>query len=393
MAQCESSVTATAAESIPVKAAVWVRRLPWSIVAAALLLIGLGWLGIARVEELTEGSGRFLHQQMAYSVIALVVMLAMTLFNYRMLARFSYALFLAGHRAAGGRVSLARPINGAHRWIRFGPVGLQPSDLAKLAFILAMARYLMYRDNYRRLRGLLAPLALTLVPVLLILKEPDLGTALVFLPVFFVMLFAAGAKRSDLACVALAGLLVLPLLWTQMSLDQKSRITALFDQPPPDRRPSDDAYQLYQAKRMRALGGVWGSLSDRSAHRRSGGLSFARGRKRFHLLASWASVLACRAWRWCWVCSACWWREGVAIAAETREPFGRLLATGVTALLAVEVLINTGMNVGLLPVNGLSLPLVSYGGSGLVAHAMALGLLLNVGLRPGYEMTNEPFRW
>ncbi len=77
------------------------------------------------------------------------------------------------------------PINRAHRWIRLGPIGLQPSELAKVAFVLALARYLMYRENYRRLRGLLAPLALTLVPVLLILKEPDLGTALVFLPVLF----------------------------------------------------------------------------------------------------------------------------------------------------------------------------------------------------------------
>ena len=85
--------------------------------------------------------------------------------------------------------------------------------------------------------------------------------------------------------------------------------------------------------------------------------------------------------------------RGLAIAAETREPFGRLLATGLATLVAVEVLINTGMTVGLLPVTGLSLPLVSYGGSGLLAHAVAIGLLLNVGLRPGYEVSNEPFRW
>jgi cell division protein FtsW (lipid II flippase) len=86
------------------------------------------------------------------------------------------------------------------------------------------------------------------------------------------------------------------------------------------------------------------------------------------------------------------WR-GLAIGLATREPFGRLVAVGVVTVVAVEVLINTGMNVGLLPVTGLSLPLVSYGGSGLVAHGAALGLLLNIGLRPGYEVTNEPFRY
>ena len=82
-----------------------------------------------------------------------------------------------------------------------------------------------------------------------------------------------------------------------------------------------------------------------------------------------------------------------SVAAATREPFGRLVAVGVATLLAVQVLINTAMNVGLLPITGLSLPMVSYGGSGLLAHAIALGLLLNIGLRPGYEVTNEPFRY
>jgi rod shape determining protein RodA len=365
--------------------------LPWSIVAAALVLMGLGWLGIARVEELTDGSGRFLHQQMAYSAVAVVVMLAMTAFNYRVLARFSYPLFLLSLVLLA--VVYFRPsIYGVHRWIRFGAVGFQPSDLGKVAYILALARYLMYRDNYRRLRGLLVPLALTLVPVLLVLKEPDLGTALVFLPVFFAMLFAAGAKRFDLACVAMAGLLVLPLLWAQMSLDQKLRVVAVFDQPSPDRRPNDETRQLYLAKQMRALGGVWGSFlvgqptDDLAAY----GLPEAENDFIFSVLGErlglpgMALVLCLFG-----VLVA----RGVSIAAETREPFGRLLATGVTVLLAVEVLINTGMTVGLLPVKGFSLPLVSHGGSGLVTHAMALGLLLNVGLRPGYEMTNEPFRW
>jgi rod shape determining protein RodA len=374
-----------------VKTAVWIRGLPWSIVVAVLLLIGVGWIANARVEELTEGSGRFLHQQMAYSVIAVVVMLGMTLFNYRVLARFSYALFiltiillLSVYRCA--------PINGAHRWIRFGPIGVQPSDLGKVVFILAMSRYLMYRDNFRRLRGLMAPLALTLLPVLLILKEPDLGTSLVLLPVFVVMLFAAGAKRSDLACMALAGMLVVPLLWTQMSLDQKSRITAMLDQPPPGHRPSDDAYQLHQAKRMRAMGGVWGSLATGQPTDDLAAYHLPEARSDFVFcvvgerlgLAGMGLVL----FVFCIVVG-----RGLGIAAETREPFGRLLATGVSALIGVEVLINTGMNVGLLPVTGLSLPMVSYGGSGLVTHAIAIGLLLNVGLRPGYEMGNEPFRW
>ena len=370
---------------------VWGVRLPWSIVAAAATLVAIGWLAIARVEELTEGSSRPLHQQMAFSVIAIVVMLLLTIPSYQVLCRFSYALFLLAIVALMA-VYCCAPINRAHRWVHLGPIGLQPSELAKVAFVLALARYLMYRDNYRRLRGLWAPLGLTLVPVLLILKEPDLGTAMIFLPVCFVMLFAAGAKGRDLACVALAGVLALPLLWTQMSVDQKSRITALFDQPPPGRRPSDEAYHLYQAKRFRAMGGVWGSLisgpmsDDPAAYRlpeaQSDFILCVVG-ERFGLPGT-GLVLALYAllvWR------------ALAVARETREPFGRLLATGVATLFAVEVLIHAGMSVGLLPITGLSLPLVSHGGSGLLGHAVALGLLLNVALRPGYEVSNEPFRY
>lgn len=318
-------------------------------------------------------------------------MLLATIPSYRTLCRFSYPLFLL---AIVLLVVVYRcpAVNGTHRWIRVGPIGFQPSDLAKLTFVLALARYLMYRENYRRLRGLLGPLALTLLPVLLILKEPDLGTSLVLLPVFLAMLFAAGAKRRDLACVALAGLLSLPLLWTQMSPNQKSRITALFDQPTPGRQPSGPAYQLHQAKQVRALGGVWGSLwtgpptDDLAAYHlpeAQGDFIFCVLGERLGLpgMVLVLGLFGVLVWR------------GLVIAGETREPFGRLLAAGVAALLAVEVLIHTGMTVGLLPVTGLSLPFVSYGGSGLVTHAVAVGLLLNVGLRPGYEVTNEPFRW
>ena len=365
--------------------------MPWSILVIGMSLVCLGWLALARCEDLAQGSGRLLRQQMLFSALALAAMLALSLPNYRIFCRLSYVAFA---------VSLLLlvltyffpPINRAHRWIRVGPVGLQPSEFAKVAFVLALARYLMYRQNYRRLRGLVVPLALTMLPVLLILREPDLGTAAVFVPVLLVMLFAAGARRGDLLRVALLGMLLMPPLWTQMSREQKSRVTALLDQPAAAQTPSDDAYHLHRAKRMLALGGCWGSLltgrptDDPAAYRlpeaRSDFIFCVLG-ERFGLpgLAAMLGLFGLLVWR------------GLCVAAATREPFGRLLAVGIVALLAVEVLINTAMTVGLLPVTGLSLPLISYGGSGLLAHGIALGLLLNVGLRPGYEVTKEPFRY
>ncbi len=373
------------------KASAWAGKFPWSIFIAAVLLIGLGWLGIARVEELTGGAGRTVRQQMAYSIIALLLMLLATTPNYRILCRFSYPLYFFALLLLV-IVFCFPAINNAHRWIRIGPLGFQPSELAKLAFILALARYLMYRENFRRLRGLAVPLMLTLAPVLLIFMEPDLGTALVFLPVFLIMLFAAGAKRNDLICMVAVGLLTMPLLWTQMNVDQKSRVATLLDQPAPGQRPGKHAYQLYQGKQVQAMGGVWGSFFTGQPTDEMAAYHLPEARSDFIFcilgerfgLPGMVLTLALFGWIVC---------RGLAIAAETREPFGRLLAVGVAALFAVEALVHTGVCVGLLPTTGLSLPLVSHGGSGLLTHAVALGLLLNVGLRPGYEVTNEPFRY
>ena len=369
----------------------WARRVPWSIPALAIPIVLAGWLGLDRCEELSGGSGRVLRQQMVWSALAAVAMLAMTLPSYRVLCRWTCPIF-AVSLVLLVVVYFFPAINGARRWIRLGPIGFQPSEFAKIAFVLALSRYLMYRDNYRRLKGLLPPLGIAVLPVLLILREPDLGTALVFLPVLFLMLFVAGARRIDLASLMLLGVIGAPLLWSQMSLEQKSRVTALLEQPRPGEIVNGDSYHLYQAKQISALGGGWGSLAlgrtvdDIGAYR----LPEARSdfilcvlTERFGLpgVAALLGLFALLAWR------------GLAVALATREPFGRLLAAGLVSLLCVQVFVNTAMTVGLLPITGLSLPLVSYGGSGLLAQGLVLGLLLNIGMRPGYEVAEEPFRY
>jgi len=374
-----------------VKPAVWVVRLPWGLVAIALALMSLGLIGIARSEDLAEGPGGYTRQQLVWSLLALAAMFLTTLPSYRILCRWSYVVF-ALTLALLALVYFFPSVHGTHRWMRLAGLSLQPSELAKVAFVLALARYLMYRANYRRFRGLCVPLALTLVPVVLVLREPDLGTSLVFIPVLFAMLFAAGARKRDLAALALCGMLTLPALWTQMSREQRSRVTSLFEQTSPGERPTDDGYHLHQAKQLLALGGVWGSwlsgepVDDRAVYR----LPEDHTDFIFTVLGERFGWLGCLGVQ-CLVVLLSW--RGLAVAAATTEPFGRLVAVGVVALFAVQSLINTAMTVGLLPVTGLSLPLVSYGGSGLVAHSLALGLVLNIGLRPGYEVAGEPFRF
>jgi cell division protein FtsW (lipid II flippase) len=167
-----------------------------------------------------------------------------------------------------------------------------------------------------------------------------------------------------------------------MSAGQKGRVAALLNQPGPEDRVSADTYQLRQGKQMLALGSVWGSYWSGNSFENPAAYHLPEARsdfifcvlgERFGLVGT-GVIMALYA-----VLVA----QGFAIAAAAHEPFGRLAAAGLTALLATQVLVNTGMTVGLLPVTGVPLPLVSYGGSGMVTYGLVIGLLMNINLTPG----------
>ncbi len=364
--------------------------MPWSLVACVVALMSLGLTGIARGDELAH-AGEFFSKQVVWIVLALPAMLLATLIPYRKIRHQSYVWL--GLSLGLLLVVYFFPAKwGSRRWIPLGFMNFQPSELAKLAFILALARYLMYRENYRRLTGLVIPFVLTLMPMGLILKEPDLGTALLFLPVMLAMLFAAGAKFRHLFLVSCLGAAVSPILWLAMNSEQKSRITALFLQRDGGPTPTGDGYHLHQSKQVLALGGVRGSHWGGTA---------VDDPLAYHLPACRTDFVICMIGeRWglfgtLGVLGLYLFllARGLAVAAGTREPFGRLLAVGIVTLLGTQTIINVGMTVGLLPVTGITLPLLSYGGSSLLFTCVALGLLMNIAMHPGYEIGNDPFRF
>ena len=366
------------------------KRVPWSVVAAAAGLVALGLAGISRGDQLA-GSGTYFTRQLIWVSLAIPALIAAAWVPYRTLRPASYLLF--GATIVLLLVVFLMPAHrGARRWIPLGLFDMQPSELAKLTFILALSHYLMYRRNFRRFLGLFTPFLLTLVPLILVLKEPDLGTALLFLPMLFAMLLVAGARVRHLALIGLMGVAVTPVLWLGMNAEQKSRVVSLLTQVEDGPVPRGDGYHLYQSKRMLSLGGTWGSelagmpVDDPAAYHLPAARTdfvFCLIGERFGLIGSLLTLAI----------YAVLIAKGLSIAHATREPFGRLLATGIVTLLATQAIINTGMTVGLMPITGMTLPLVSYGGSSLVATAIALGLLINVAIRPGYEVTAEPFRF
>jgi len=368
----------------------WYRRFPVLIGFTALSLMILGLLAIARGDELYT-LGEFAPRQRLWAALGSIVFVAAAAWPYQRLRWISYPIY-------GGCLLLLVLVffmpakNHSHRWIPLGLMDFQPSELAKLAFIAALARYLMHRDSFRTGLGLLVPFLMALVPVALILKEPDLGTSLLFLPVLFAMLFAAGARPRHLAAVAVLGVLASPFLWIQMSAEQKSRVVSVFTQTSGGQAPRGDGYHLHQSKRVLALGGVMGSQFS--------GMPL-QSRRAYHLPESRTDFVFCLVGeRWglmgCLgvLCLyAVLFARGLMIAGDTRDPFGRLLAVGIIALMASQVLINTAMTVGLLPITGMTLPLMSYGGSSLLTMCLSLGLLVNIAMQPARDVLDEPFRF
>jgi cell division protein FtsW (lipid II flippase) len=277
--------------------------------------------------------------------------------------------------------SIVRPRNGARRWITL-PFGFefQPSELAKLAYVLLLATYLTTRRHYRRFLGILVPVALTFVPMVLILKEPDLGTSLLFLPTLFAMLVAAGSRLHHLAIIGVIGVAAGASTYPLLQPHQKERIHALVDHwTGTNATLHDEGFQGHVAMTLVGAGGVAGV----------GGTDGATLVEQNHLPEDHNDMIfAVVSVRWGFLGALATWGLylllGVSVlltAAQTSEPFGRLVVIGLGAMLFTQMVVNTGMTIGLLPITGMTLPFVSYGGSSLVSVWAMIGIILSVGLR------------
>ena len=357
----------------------------WIVVLAALALNVIGIVAIATTEP------GFARKQALFLPLGLIVAAAVAVPDYRRLRRLVPGLsvlvlaLLVFVLIPFVPTWLVRPYNGARRWINLGITDLQPSELAKVVWVLALAAWFRLRWNVRSLRGFALPFVVTAIPMGLILLEPDLGTALLFVPTLLALLLVAGAKISHLTILVLSGVLVMSaVLFTPvrgyLKEHQQDRIEALLAQIEGDDRYRDDIG--YQGDRAMTLAGAGGATGVGREH--------AATLLRFNHLPEEHNdmIFAVVTCRWGLVGGAVVWSlylvlavGGFLVAAFARDLFGRLLATGLVTLLLAQMVINTGMTIGLLPITGMTLPFVSAGGSSLVTAWMMIGLILNVGLR------------
>ncbi|MBN1942420.1 MAG: rod shape-determining protein RodA [Phycisphaerae bacterium] len=420
--------------------------LRFTAVFVAAMMLALMFVGLRAIDvsQKAEGGGEGLVvRQAIFAGVGLAAFAVAVLVPYQRIGRLAYPLFiltlallllLAAARFFHLNLGPIRNQRGAYRWIDLGVFQIQPSELAKLSLILLLAWYLRLGDHYRKLLGLVPPFVLTLVPTFLILIEPDLGTAILFLPILFVMLFLAGArKRHLLSILGIAAVcMVLPVPQSTAGMDPRELAERLQTCYWP-RAESAEQLRLWQKDppAMILSAAPLAVMEDHQLERISGWLlqgdeSVAHG-KGYHLRQSLIVLGSGKAWGsrdWSdgryyfrmlpddhtdfifsiiagqWGFAGCAIvlgfyavivLVGVEIAATTNDPFGRLLAGGVVGLLVAQVCINIGMTMGLMPITGMTLPLVSYGGSSLVINCAALGLLVNVAQRRPILLGRRPF--
>jgi cell division protein FtsW (lipid II flippase) len=295
--------------------------------------------------------------------------------------------------------SIVPVINGARSWIDLQVMNFQPAELAKITFVLALAWYLRFRRSYRTLPGLLVPFLLMFVPVGLILKQPDLGTAMVFAPTLFAMLVAAGAKLRHIGTLLGIGLLAVVVNVSIIAFDappwmhvlephQEARIESMLW---PEKFEGDEAYQQKIAKRVVGSGGLAGYGEQRaSVVLRYNHLPYDHNDMIFAVIANRWGFAGATVVVLLYLLLLC---AFVAIAAKAKEPFTRLAVVGLAAMLFTQAVINLGVTVGLLPITGITLPLVSYGGSSLVATYIVIGLAVNFASRRPAPMARPTFEF
>jgi rod shape determining protein RodA len=375
---------------------------------ALFAAIALSWIGVTAIG--TVAADEATTQARFWLPVALAVMAMCVVPRPRWIGHASYPLFAA---VLFVLVLMALPFmprsivpvrNGARAWISIKSITLQPSELMKVLFVLSMAWYLRYRSSYRTLRGLLVPFFIMFIPVALILKQPDLGTALLFAPTLFVMLVAAGAKLRHLGM--LLGLVVLAVgvnvaiaLWAPDSMQllrphQRARIVSMVSLAQGDTRfIKSSAYQQDKAMTLVSAGGLTGYGAERSA-------TIVKFNKVPHVHNDMIFAVIANRWGALGVLGVLGLYLSLTgsfllVAARSKDPMARLACVGFAGMIFTQVVINVGMNLGLLPITGITLPFISYGGSSLVATFIMVGLALNFASRrpamlsrPSFEFDN-----
>lgn len=351
------------------------------IITISLIIIGLLTIYSTSAHDGLPKEKNVFLRQVVWAGLGVIAFFVFANLNYRRFYDLSFVLYGISIALLILVLIFGRSRMGAQRWLELGGFNFQPSELTKFSLILFLSRYLSHKDisniksNIKDLgfiRSIVVPAILAGTPAVLVLEQPDLGTALMFMVIFLSLIFVAGIKKRHILSFLALGMALLPLFWHFLKGYQRERLLVFLN---PNVDPLGAGYTVIQSKIAvgsgQLLGRGWLSgtqntlnfLPERhtdfifSCFAESGGFLGA-----FILLLLFYLLL----------------KECMNIAYLTKDPFGRLIAVGIISMLSLQALINISMTIGLLPVVGIPLPLVSYGGTSMLVSCAGLGIIANI---------------
>jgi rod shape determining protein RodA len=347
-------------------------QINWGLI---LIVTATAAIGVAMLYSAANGSWNpWATRQIARYAVGLVILITIALVDIRFWWRYSYLLY-AVLLALLIAVEVVGSIGmGAQRWVNLGVIKLQPSELMKVGLALALARYFhgASTEDVRRIPYLIVPLLLIALPSALVLKQPDLGTALFLIMIGGAVFFVAGVQLWKFGLVLAAAGAAIPIVWSTLRTYQQKRILTFLD---PESDPLGAGYHILQSKIALGSGGLFGKgfMQGSQSH-----LNFLPEKQTdfiFTMMAEEFGMVGGLVLLGLYILIMIY---GFAIGLRSRTHFGRLLAMGLTSMLFLYVFINIAMVMGLIPVVGVPLPLISYGGTAMLTLMIGIGFLINV---------------
>jgi rod shape determining protein RodA len=349
----------------------------WTLFLLLMLVLVIGVVNLYSAGFNISSEPLYL-KQLRWAFFGFILMVSAFFIDYRLITKYAYFIHAFVVLLLVVVYFVGHVTHGSQRWIAFGPFSFQPSELAKVTVILALTKYFSdnrIEDKSYGIRELIVPFGIALVPFLLIVKQPDLGTALAILLLFGSMALFMGVRWRSLIMTAVLGILLMPLTWHFLEDYQQERILAFID---PQRDPLGSGYHIIQSIIAVGSGGVGGK----------GFLKGTQSQLKFLPEQQTDFVFSVFAEEWGFIgaivlillfLTLILW--GLKVAQHSRDFIGTLIAYGVVMLIFWGVFINIGMVIGIFPVVGIPLPFMSYGGSYLMTLMTAMGLVMNVSMR------------
>ncbi len=356
-----------------------VQYFDWGILGLTVLL---GCIGIITLySAVTAGAPtpqKILYiKQLIWYGIGFFLMICTFLIDYKKIDQWAFAIYIGCILLLICVLFFGRYVGGSRRWLALGPISIQPSELAKISLIIVLAKYYSKFANQSgmNIKELFSPMLLTLFPFLLIVKQPDLGTALLLVLIAGCITLFVKIERRSLLCIIGAGLVTVPMIWFFLKGYQKQRILTFLN---PDRDPLGAGYHIIQSKIAIGSGMLFGKGYLKGTQNSLSFLPEQHTDFIFSVLAEEWGFLGGVILILILLIFLVW---GLNIAYGCRDPFGIILSFGITAMIFWQIFINIGMVMGLMPVVGIPLPFVSYGGSSVITVMIGVGILANISMR------------